>query len=259
MALKLAGEEVGLQEKIENIVYKPGLQDSGDLESGTKVITATSEASGVGNADYSKSLTISKPDDARITIRSVASRLAVTIDSFDAATHLYCRVYVDAQDADHRLFDMDWDSTGAKLAADNWTNGTIFDLLPDGNPHMLYFFFWVNQANNAVISSVQLWEAVGWANITGYGRGVKLTHRGFANLMITLGRVGTGTCSFRISPDSQSDSYFTDIKDGCGEYERIFVPCVLMYDTAYFRPSVTTVLTDLWYIRVIRVYLRSLQ
>ena len=105
------------QEKIGLIEYLPYLENTGDLEAGTKTITATSEATGVANADYSMALTLSKPSDARLVVTRIAARLAVTIDSFDVAEHLYCRVYVDAQDANHRLFDEDWNSIGAKLDA----------------------------------------------------------------------------------------------------------------------------------------------
>lgn len=97
------------QEKIETITYTPAVPGSGDLEAGTTTVTATSEASGVGNADYSAALTLPAPSDARMVAQRIATRLVVTIDSFDAATHLYCRVYMDVQDADHRLFGEDWD------------------------------------------------------------------------------------------------------------------------------------------------------
>ena len=40
------------QEKIEFLKYYPSYPSTGDLEAGTKAITATSESSGVGNADY---------------------------------------------------------------------------------------------------------------------------------------------------------------------------------------------------------------
>lgn len=141
MALRLAGEEIGIQEKIESISYTPGVQGSGDLEAGTRTITATVEASGLGNADYNQALTLAKPDDIRLVVKRIAARLAVTVDSFDAATHLYCRVYVDVQDANHRLFDEDWSSAGAKLDAVDTHPGasaTIFGLLKDGaRPHIL--------------------------------------------------------------------------------------------------------------------------
>jgi len=45
------------KEKLEVLLYQPGLQDSGDLEASTKTITATAEASGLGNASYTVSLT----------------------------------------------------------------------------------------------------------------------------------------------------------------------------------------------------------
>lgn len=105
------------QEKIELVSYSPLYPTTGDLEAGTKAITAISEASGVGNADYSATLALASPSDARMAVLRIVSRLSVTIDSFDTATHLYCRVYVDVQDADHRLFDEDWTTTGTKLDA----------------------------------------------------------------------------------------------------------------------------------------------
>lgn len=149
------------QEKIESIVYTPGLQDSGDLEPGTRTVTAAAAASGLANADYSKALSLAKPGDARLVLKRIATRLAVTIDSMTAG-HLYCRAYVDAQDADHRLFDEDWTTTEAKLDIVETHSGnkaTIFDLLKDGAAHIFYFFFWVD-SGNAVLSLVQLWERV---------------------------------------------------------------------------------------------------
>ena len=139
------------QEKVETILYSPGLQNSGDLEAATKTITALAEATGLANADYSKALTLPKPADTRLELERIGSRLSVTIDSFSVATILYCRVYVDAQDAAHRLFDLSWTTTGNQLAGTSTTSGTLYPLLSDGQSHTFYFFFWVNQANNAVI------------------------------------------------------------------------------------------------------------
>ena len=185
------------QEKVESIQYNPGVQDTGDLEAATKTITATAEATGLANADYNAALTLPKPDDTRIAVKTVGARLAVTIDSFDTATNLYCRVYVDAQDSDHMLFDEDWSSTEAKLSSTELTSGTIFDLLSDGEAHTFYFFFWVNQANNAVISLVQLWEAVGtrrYPSISGNPyRLLNIKHEGFVTVWAQLGRIGTGS------------------------------------------------------------------
>ena len=107
-------EHSDTQEKVETIVYPHLIPTTGDLEAATKTITAAVEATGVVNADYSSALTLPKPSDTRLVILKVAARLAVTIDSMTAG-HLYCRVYVDAQDADHRLFNEDWTSSGLNL------------------------------------------------------------------------------------------------------------------------------------------------
>jgi hypothetical protein len=206
-------------ERIETLSYTPGLQDSGDLEAGTRSITATSEASGIGNADYSTALTLPSPDDARLEVKRIAARLAVTIDSFDTATHLYCRVYVDAQDAGHLLFDEDWDSTGAKLDAVDTLTGTketIFNLLKDGGEHTFYFFFWVNQANNAVVSLVQLWETVGSCSTVPTSEVYRLNFSGFMSLAGLLYRAGTGTPSARILPVGSSYHTFKGISGASG-------------------------------------------
>jgi len=181
------------QEKIETITYTPSVALTNDLEAETNTITVTSEASGVGNADYSKALTLSKPSDARIIVERIAARLQVTIDSMTAG-HLHCRVYVDQQDADHRLFDEDWDSSGDKPDAVDTHSGalsTIFDLLKDGASHTFYFFFWVD-SGNAVISAVQLWEGVGTCS-TGGCAALAIIHQGFMSISASIGRYGTGT------------------------------------------------------------------
>lgn len=254
MALKLAGEEIGIQEKIETISYNPGAKDTGDLEPATKTISATSEATGVDNADYSKALTLPKPDDARLVVKIIAARLAVTIDSFDTATHLYCRVYVDVQDADHLLFDEDWDSIGAKLDAVDTRAGvkeTIFNLLKDGAAHTFYFFFRVNQANNAVISVVQLWEGVGSCYTNTYTRRIlDINHCGLISLFIAVRKAGTGSCGWRIVfPDT--DLYLlTGSTDGRSE-------CMLINNASLSCGG--SVSTDLNYLSKIYLHLRSEQ
>jgi hypothetical protein len=82
------------QERIEAISYMPGLQDSGDLEPGTRTITATTEATGVNVADYHTTLTLAKPDDLRVSVLRIAARVAVTIDNMTAG-QLNCRVYAE--------------------------------------------------------------------------------------------------------------------------------------------------------------------
>lgn len=197
MALPLAGELIGIQEKVETISYAPQVQDTGDLEASTKTITATSEATGTGNSDYSQALTLSKPADARLIVERVAARLAVTIDSMTAG-HLYCRVYVDAQDADHRLFDMDWTSPGAQAASQDWSSGAIFNAIKDGAAHTFYFFFWVD-SDNAVISLVELWEGVGVGGNTDWSKVLTMTHQGLIGLTGYSDRRGSGSTQMHVS------------------------------------------------------------
>ena len=254
MALPLAGEPIGIQEKVESIWYNPGLKDTGDLETGTNTITATSEASGTGNADYSQALTLPKPDDARLLLKRIAARLSVTIDSMTAG-HLYCRVYVDVQDADHRLFDEDWTTTGAKLdAVDTYSGGlsTIFNLLKDGSAHTFYFFFWVD-AGNAVISVVQLWEGVGSCSTS---RGdnaycLEVDHQGFVALSSYLGRQGTGTPRFIIPTYDPWLDYY----DVTGHGENPKVANLLAYTPHIIICG--SVATDLNYTSMIELRLRS--
>lgn len=177
-------------EKVELITYNPGYKDTADLEAATKTVTATAEASGVGNADYTKALTFTIPTDARLAIKMMTARLAVTIDSM-TATHLYCKVYIDSQDAGHLLFNEDFTSTGAKLDSAEMASGVKFDALVSGVEHTLYFFFWVD-AGNAVISLVQAWEGVGTKQ-TYNTKALELTYTGTVSQNAYFTKVGTGT------------------------------------------------------------------
>jgi len=244
-----------MQEVIETINYSPGVQDTGDLETGTNTITATSEASGIGNADYNKALTLLKPSDARLEIKKVAARLAATIDSFGgspAATHLYCRVYVDALDADHRLFDEDWDSTGAKLDSSLIASGTLYDLLRDGASHTFYFFFWVDQGM-AVISVVELWEGVGATAGESYHTAL-LTHTGFASLYCDVKSVGTGSSTAEVYTPGG-----TIVSKTGSPPRKMYVNCVLTKAPVEFTIVGLSVATDIHYWNIIAVTLRSIQ
>jgi len=182
------------QEKIETISYAPLVQNTNDLEAATKTITAIAEATGVGNADYNKVLTLAKPADARMEVKRTTSRLAVTIDSMTAGT-LFCRVYVDAQATSNRLFDLSWTAAGAELSAVDTCStalATIFNLQKDGSAHTFYFFFWVD-AGNAVISLVQLWEGVGSHTASPGNICLNLNFAGLCTLAIYITVNGTGT------------------------------------------------------------------
>lgn len=181
--------------RFETITYIPGLKNTTDLEAATKTISATSEASGTGNADYSSAQTMAIPTDTRLLIKMITSRLSVTIDSDDGTHDLKCRVYVDAQDADHLLFDLTYAATGNQLSVQDCnasTKAVIFALLKDGAAHTLYFFFWSPGNHSPVISVVQLWFGVGSSG-TASGEVMRLTHKGHAHFTSSSAVTGTGT------------------------------------------------------------------
>jgi len=251
------------QEKIELITYEPGKQDTGDLEAGTKTITATSEASGLGNADYNASLTLTKPSDARMVVDRIAAKLDVVIDSFGddpAATQMTCRVYVDYEDADHRLFNAVWNDIGTKLQAVDTHSAalaTIFALLKDGAAHTFYFFFWVNQGNG-VISQVQLWEGVGTCAQSGVDV-ITLSHTGLAHTAGSVNKQGTGSAYLLgglVSGNQNKARLFT--VQGLLGNAAYANPHFLVPGTCYFL-MLGTVATDLNYIDHIYLVLRSEQ
>jgi len=239
-------------ERIETLLYNPNLQNTADLEAATKTITATAEATGIVNADYSKALTLPAPSDARLEILRIAARLAVTIDSMTAGT-LNCRVYVDQQDANHRLFDLNWNVAGAKLAAQDTLAGTmqtIFNLLKNGAAHTFYFFFWVD-AGNAVLSLVQLWEGVGSCNLTPVYAYLQINHIGWLTIGNRFSREGSGTQSQRF------------VYDVLGQWRQFLTAAIENnMQTHIVNPGMLlagggSVATDLNYLRDMKVVLRS--
>ena len=140
--LKLAGESaVGGLGKIEFVTYSPTLKDTTDLEAGTHTIVPTSRPA-IGDAQYSASLTLPKPDDARLVVKRIAASLSVNIAGLGSATHVYLSVRVDVDDTDHELFSEDWTSTGAKLdGVDTYLDNkaTIFNLLKDGSAYTILY------------------------------------------------------------------------------------------------------------------------
>jgi len=196
------------QEKIETITYFQELQDSGDLEVATRTITATSKP---GTADYSKSLTLSTPDDSRLMIKRIAARLQVTRDS-GTSNNLYCSVYVDDDDgseADHCLYDsVDVKAANLQVVdvhADN--KASIFSLLKDGLAHTFYFFFWVD-SGDSVISLVQLWEGVGTCATGSAGVDILAIHyQGYVSGYFWCTRQGSGTPTAKWKPPVGSTPY----------------------------------------------------
>ncbi len=171
MPNKFHSDEASLQ-TIEQIIYNPGRIDSTDRIATTKTISATAEASGLVNADYTFALTLAAPTDARLVVKSLITRLALTIDSDDGTHDLCCRVYADAQDADHLIFDIACTTTGAQLAAQRLTTGVkdvLFASLKNGAAHNYYIFFWSPGNHSPVLSQAQFWIAVGTNKTAAWG------------------------------------------------------------------------------------------
>ena len=70
--LGLVGNAGPAASVVEEAVYDPGLQQSGDLESGTRAVTATTMG---GAADYTTALTVPAPADARLVVCRLATSL----------------------------------------------------------------------------------------------------------------------------------------------------------------------------------------
>jgi len=203
-----------IREVVKTIHFVPGIQDSGDLEPATKTITATAEAVGLANADYSVSLTLPKPDDARLVVKRVCTRFEVIRDS-GTSTWTQMRVYVDVQDAAHMLFDnniQDPTQNPASSAVHETYKPDIYNLLKDGGAHTFYFFLWVD-SGDSVISKVQLWEAVGSPSTAFDGEPImQLTHKGLVGVAAHASqREGSGTATTMLMPDGDATTYFNAI------------------------------------------------
>ena len=203
------------QEKIENITaligYHASALTSGDLIPTTLTITATAEPA---VADLSKEYRLGKVVwtgwDSRLEILRTAARVSLNITSM-TATHLYCRVYVDVQDADHRLFDLDIIATGEKLAAEvthSASKATIFNLVKDNSLHTYYFFFWVD-SGNAVMDNAEFWHAIGNKGTNWSEAALRLNITGFIHYSLIIEAIGTGTANTGLGFKNACHNYYS--------------------------------------------------
>jgi len=63
----MAGLSKLSKEKIETIIYTPGFQNTWDKEAGTHTIVPIARPA-IAGAQYSHSLALAKPDDARLEV-----------------------------------------------------------------------------------------------------------------------------------------------------------------------------------------------
>jgi hypothetical protein len=240
------------KEKIETIFYNPALQDSGDLESGTRTVIATSKPPA---PDYITNLTTPNVPDFRVIVRKLCQRLNVYIDSFNAgATKLYYSVEVNGIER----------VTGNFISAGS--NNPVSWLLIEGQFNLgtantIEVFLWVD-SGNAVISVCQLYQAVGSNTSTEHvsaGNILVVQHTGLISVGLTGRILGTGSPTFAIYPlelDSQSHGY--RLFSRTGDYARATPDCLALVRELNLRAQ-GTVETDINYFTEMLFILRTLQ
>jgi hypothetical protein len=250
MALRLAGEDVGIQEKIEALYYRPWLQDTGDLEPGTKTITATSEGE---TADYSASLTLSRPVDARILVTRIASRIKATLGS-GTSGQLWCRVYVDVHDEAHRLFNINLQNGSENPSATHLTSGTIFNLIADGAAHTYYFYLFADSGQRD-ITELRLAVGVGVAGTTNLDC-LKIKVAGLVFLHHEFLVEGTGSNYFLVVEGDWPQRGNWLWRGASGNFDTGGKLVLANGDVRF--TGVGTVASDINYVRAIGAVLRSL-
>lgn len=243
------------QEKIELIRYRPVLQDSGDLEAGTKTITATSKQ---GTPDYTANLTTPASPDSRLMVKRLGHRLLIHIDSFGgtpAATKLCYSVEVNGVERAAGEF--------TSAAADNVKAWTLtegqFNL---GNANTLEVFLWVDQGE-AVDSVCQLWQAVGTTGVAydhlAAATALVMKHSGIIIPQAVVRVVGTGTPNLTACNKDVNGADEITIKRVSGDYGRLYFEGVTMVEDELAMRVYDGLDTDLPFVHSASFTLRSVQ
>lgn len=108
-------------------------------------VTAHAEAAGLINADADATGTLVMPTDAEIEVKCLALHTLIEGLTFNGgATTLHCRIYVDQQDAGHRLFDISATGDPTNVVLEVIESDSLWDTLTDGAPHTYYVFLWAD-------------------------------------------------------------------------------------------------------------------
>lgn len=178
--------------KPEYIEYRPTRQESGDLEAGTKTITATSKPA---TPDYSWTETLPAPTDTRITVHRSAYRRQMTIDSNTGTLNV--EIYRNGTLIEGTTFG----STGTKTNVimsdedDAWLGTSTFEV-----------YLWMSAAaTEAVISQMQFWLGVGVAGNVSWQKVLTIAIEGWC--YIGTDAIGSPTASneyhhFTTEPDT---------------------------------------------------------
>ncbi len=235
MALRLYGDAAA-QRTTSTIVYAPGLADSGDMEPGTRSITATSRPS---SADYSVSVSVPLPPDPRVTVLRMGVRARVGIANFGgspAAGALFYALRVNGVD---RLSGS-WTAPGNQTAVEDLQPGA-FNL---GSPNLLELFLWVDRGQ-VDVNLAQVWLAVGSKQSSSVmAPVVQVRHQGLASLVAQVDVAGAGSPTIALS-HPQQPALEMAVVQGAGL--RLRVPCALVENPVLLVGG--SVATDLNYLR----------
>lgn len=113
---------------------------------------------------------------------------------------LWCRVYIDEHDSDHRLFNINLmdGSQNPKVAPFTSASPTIFGLLTDGQAHN-YLFFLFTDAATKDISALQLTVGVGATDDATSQNALQINHIGYAHITTEAARDGSGSVLSQIN------------------------------------------------------------
>jgi len=192
-------------EKIEAIIYNPGLQDSGDLEAGARTITATSKPT---VADYAVNLTTPNVPDTRVVVRRLCQRLNIHIDSIGGvppATKLNYSIVVNTTERAVGEFTgvgadniISWDATEGQFNLES--------------ANTIEVFLWVD-AGNAVVSVCQLWQGVGTCTTGWSSFPFEIKHSGLAQVSANFSRIGSGSIGCHLMPLGTSSAMSESLQD----------------------------------------------
>ncbi len=244
MALRLLGDGA-VQSAPTTVVYSPGLADSGDLEAGTRSITATARPAA---PDYSASLTLPAPPDPRLLVLRLGLRARVTIAAWGgspSATVLFYALRVNGSD---RLTGS-WSTTGNQTVAEDLLQGT-FTL---GSPNLVELFLWTDRGF-VDVNLVQFWLAVGSRQVasTLSGGVLQIQHRGLLSLAGQVDIAGGGSPTLALS---HPQSLAVDVALTQGAGTRLRVPSFLCDN--HVLVCYGSVNTDVCYLRSLVVTLEG--
>jgi len=134
--------------KIAKIEYTPGLQDTGDLEAGTKTVTATSKP---GSPDYTSEESLAVPPEGIVVDRTFG-RLDINITAFNAgATKLNFSLEINGVEKLSGFMDA---PVGGKAASSAWGD------LGAGGAWTVTIYLWADQ-DTIELDAVQFRFGVG--------------------------------------------------------------------------------------------------